>query len=251
MFKGLNKVSVTIIAALLCVTNFAAVEKSICGTDDRVPSDMTKIGRLLGSMSDTGGCTVTMIGKSCAISAGHCSGTFGFAEFNTPASINGNIQHPGDEDIYPIDKVNTVYKYEGIGNDWAVLRVLPNQITGRYAGDVQGYYDVNFQKPQNGDIIRITGYGLDRSDPERNLAQQTHTGEITSIRGSALYHVADTMGGNSGSTIIRESDGKIIGIHTNGGCYSRGGSNSATVISENAELVEALEDCLAEEALLQ
>ena len=65
-----------------------------------------------------------------------------------------------------------------------------------------------------------------------------------------MYHIADTMGGNSGSSIIRESDEMIVGIHTNGGCYSRGGSNSATVISENQELVKAIRACLAEEALL-
>lgn len=251
MFKNLRKVSVAVLALILTSASYASYEKSICGVDDRVPSDMPKIGRLLGSMSDTGGCTVTMIGKSCAISAGHCSGTFGYAEFNTPPSIDGNIQHPADEDIYPVDRAKTVYEYSGIGNDWAVLRILPNQITGKYAGDVQGSYEVSFQKPDSGDIIRITGYGLDRSDPERNLAQQTHTGEITRIRGSALYHVADTMGGNSGSSIIRESDGRIVGIHTNGGCYSRGGSNSATVISENEELREAIEACLIEENQIQ
>ena len=249
MMKNLKKVSLTALAALMTVSVYAS-EKTICGQDDRVPSDLPKIGRLLGSITETGGCTVTMIGKSCAISAGHCSGTFGIAEFNTPASIGGRIQHPSEEDIYPVDKANTVYKYSGIGNDWAVLRILPNEVTGKYAGDVQGYYQVSFQKPDNGDIVRITGYGLDRSDPERNLAQQTHVGEVTSIRGSAMYHVADTMGGNSGSSIIRESDGRIVGIHTNGGCYSRGGSNSATAISENAELVSAIEDCLSEEALL-
>ncbi len=251
MFKSLNKVSLTVLAALMTVSVYASNQKTICGEDDRVPSDLPKIGRLLGSLSDTGGCTLTMISRTCAITAGHCSGTFGIAEFNTPASVGGRIQHPAEEDIYPVDKKNTVYEYNGIGDDWAVVRTLPNSITGKYAGDVQGFYQVAFEKPQNGDIVRITGYGLDQSDPDRNLAQQTHVGEVTSVRGSSMYHVADTMGGNSGSSIIRESDEKIIGIHTNGGCYARGGSNAATAISENAKLVSAINDCLAEEALLQ
>ncbi|CAM9908111.1 unnamed protein product [Chrysoparadoxa australica] len=230
--------------------SMASQQKSICGVDDRVPSNYAKVGRLLGKMSDTGGCTVTMISKTCAISAGHCSSTFGFAEFNTPASRRGRIQNSKPEDIYPVDKARTEYQYNGLGDDWAVLRIKPNTITGKYAGDVQGYYEVDFAKPQTNTLIRITGYGLDQSDPERNLAQQTHTGEIVSFRGSTMYHVADTMGGNSGSSIIRESDSKIVAIHTNGGCSSRGGSNAATVISENEKVKTAIRACLAEEALL-
>ncbi len=239
-----------LLLALMLTTGVSATEKSICGVDDRVPSSMPKIGRLLGKMSDPGGCTVTMISKTCAISAGHCDSTFGIAQFNTPPSRNGRIQHPSARDIYPVDKANSEWTYSGIGNDWAVLRIGPNAETGLYAGDVQGFYEVDFNGPQNGDLIRITGYGLDRSDPERNLAQQTHTGEVVRLRGSAMYHVADTMGGNSGSTIIRESDQKIVGIHTNGGCYSRGGSNAATTISNNQKLIDAIRSCLAEEALL-
>ena len=71
------------ILALLLTTGVNAAEKSICGTDDRVPSSLPKIGRLLGKMSDPGGCTVTMISKTCAISAGHCDSTFGIAQFAT------------------------------------------------------------------------------------------------------------------------------------------------------------------------
>jgi len=247
-FKGIGTLALTLLLTPSIAS--ASQQKSICGVDDRVPSSLPRVGRLLGKMSDPGGCTVTMIGRTCAITAGHCDSTFGIAQFNTPASIGGRIQHPSAEDMYPVDKANSEWAYRGLGNDWAVLRVLPNTTTGKYPGDVQGFHDVDFGKPQTGDVIRITGYGLDRSDPERNLAQQTHTGEITRFNRSTMYHVADTMGGNSGSSIIRESDGKVVAIHTNGGCSSRGGSNAATVISENAQLVKAIRTCLAEEALL-
>jgi V8-like Glu-specific endopeptidase len=250
MFKEQFKVSFVIIAAIFSIHSYAARQKSICGAEDnRVPSTFPKIGRLLGTINSAAGCTVTMIGKTCALSAGHCTSTFGIAEFNTPPSVNGRIQHPSDEDIYRIDRAKTESVDGGVGNDWAVLRVLPNEITGKYAGDVQGYYDVSFQKPANGDIIRITGYGLDQSEPDRNFAQQTHTGEISSIRGSSMYHVADTMGGNSGSTIIRESDERIVGIHTHGGCTTRSGSsNGSTAVAEKPALIKAIEKCLMEEA---
>lgn len=248
--KGIGSLVAAILIVPGMTSGVMANEKSICGVDDRVPSSLPSVGRLLETRTSGGGCTVTMISKTCAISAGHCASTFGVAEFNTPPSRNGRIQNPGPEDIYPVDKANSVWEYTGLGNDWAVLRIKANLITGLYAGDVQGFYEVDFNNPRSGTVVRITGYGLDRSDPERNLAQQTHTGEITRFRGATMYHVADTMGGNSGSSIIRESDQKIVAIHTNGGCSSRGGANAATVISENEDVKKAIRACLAEEALM-
>ena len=243
------------VVALLSLISISsnASDKSICGkTDDRIPSTDAKIARALDSRTGTGGCTVTMIGRTCAISAGHCKSVLKIAEFNTPMSDSrGRIQHPGVEDVYEIDQESIVYKNGGIGNDYAVMRVLPNNVTGEYAGDVQGNYNVSFEKPVKGDIIRITGYGLDRNDKERNLAQQTHTGEIksTSSRsGSAsMTHVADTMGGNSGSSILNEATGEIVAIHTHGGCYSRGGSNSSTLIADHQIFKDAISACLSTE----
>lgn len=238
--------------SLLSISSNAS-DKSICGrTDDRIPSTDAKIARALDSRTGSGGCTVTMIGRTCAISAGHCKSVLKIAEFNTPMSdTRGRIQHPGVEDVYEIDQESIVYKNGGIGNDYAVMKVLPNNVTGNYAGDVQGHYNVTFDKPEDGELIRITGYGLDYNDKERNLAQQTHTGEVrsTSSRSgsSSMTHIADTMGGNSGSSILKESTSEIVAIHTHGGCSSRGGSNSSTLISEHQILKDAITACLATE----
>lgn len=239
---------------LLLTSSFAYAnyqEKSICGLDDRVPSTDPKVGRALGKMTDPGGCTVTMISSSCAISAGHCKSTFGFAEFNTPPSKNGQIQHPGPEDIYEFDKSSIKHSYQGLGEDWAVMKILPNNVTGLLPGDAQGHYEVTFDAPEQSEGVSITGYGLDRSDPDRNLAQQTHSGEIVSFgtyTPTVMYHNADTMGGNSGSSIIGHKSGKIIAIHTNGGCSRRGGTNASMLIHNSPELVKAIRSCLASEA---
>ncbi|EQC44301.1 serine protease [Bacteriovorax sp. Seq25_V] len=247
------------ILALANLTAFAG-NKSICGkTDDRALSTNPKIGRLLDSRSGDGGCTLTMISKSCGVSAGHCLSVLKVAEFNTSESVNGNIQHPEAKDVYDIDQKSIQSKNGGPGNDWAVFKVLPNNETGLYAGDVQGTYDVSFEIPEIGDVLRITGYGLD-SEPSKNLAQQTHTGALQSVGTatrdtddednwngrpySRLTHTVDTMGGNSGSTIIRESDEKIIGIHTHGGCSSWGGANQGTLIAKHTELTQAIKSCL-------
>jgi V8-like Glu-specific endopeptidase len=228
-------------------TVLSANEKTICGQDDRVPSHENEVGRLLGKMADTGGCTVTMIGKTCAISAGHCKSTFGFAEFNTPPSSGrGRIGHPKSEDIYEVDKESIVSTYETIGNDWAVFRIRPNKITNKYPGDIQGHHQVAMDSELlENEEVSITGYGLDRKEPLRNLAQQHNNGMITRVRGSSVFHQTDTMGGNSGSSIIRTRDHKIIGIHTNGGCSRNGsGSNAGTLIAGNENFTKAILACL-------
>jgi V8-like Glu-specific endopeptidase len=227
-------------------TSFASSEKTICGQqDDRVPSYNPKVARVL-EVGAPAGCTITMIGRTCAISAGHCLPTFEAAEFNTPLSSNGNIQHPDKEDIYMVDKSSIVSKNAGIGNDYAVLRLKANSITGKFAGDLQGHYNVSFDMPKTGDMVRITGYGADRGDRDRNFAQQTHSGPIESLprSGAIMNHRADTMGGNSGSSIIHERTGKIIAIHTHGGCSSRGGSNGSTLIATHAKVKKAIVACL-------
>ncbi|MBT7609168.1 MAG: trypsin-like serine protease [Bacteriovoracaceae bacterium] len=224
----------------------ASNEKTICGQqDDRVPSFNPKIARVL-KIGAPAGCTLTMIGRTCAISAGHCISTFEAAEFNTPLSSGGTIQHPPKEDIYMVDKSTLVYKNGGMGNDYAVLRLKANAITGKLAGDLQGHYDVSFNMPETGDMVRITGYGADRADRERNFAQQTHNGPIERLsRSSAVMnHRADTMGGNSGSSIIHENTGKIIAIHTHGGCSRRGGANGSTLLAAHKKAQAAIKACL-------
>lgn len=218
--------------------------KSICGdTDDRMPSTEARVARIREE-SARAGCTVTMIGSSCAVSAGHCTTTFGIAEFNTPPSRDGRIQEPKPEDVYNVDDESVVYNNGGQGKDWAVLRLKENEITGKLPGDVQGKYNVSYESPNVGDVIRITGYGA-ADGPDRNFAQQTHTGEIEDLtRSGILRHIADTMGGNSGSSILLEATQEIIGIHTHGGCFSRGGANAGTLISANSEFQEAINSCL-------
>lgn len=245
---------------LITSVSTMAKNKSICGpSDDRVVSTNPKIGRLLENRSGDGGCTLTMISKSCGVSAGHCYSVLGVAEFNTPLSTSSGIGHPEESDVYDIEKASIKYKNGGPGNDWAVFKVKPNSVTGEFAGTVQGTYQVSFDVPEVGETLRITGYGLD-SEPTKNLAQQTHTGSLVSTGTasrvddeeddwygrpySTMNHTVDTMGGNSGSTIIRESDEMIVGIHTHGGCSTFGGENQGTVIAKNPEAVAAIKACL-------
>lgn len=220
--------------------------KSICDdSDSRTPSFELPIGRILQTGAPAG-CTVTMIGRTCAISAGHCLRTFEEVHFNTPLSSNGQIQLPDEEDIYFVDKDSIVHEYRGIGADWAVLRIQQNELTGQWPGDVQGYLPTSFAPRRVGDYIRITGYGR-AAGPDVNFAQQTHIGPIVTLdpQRHILRHRADTTGGNSGSAVVDERTGEIIGVHTHAGCTSRGGANHSTLAEAHQDLQEAVYACLA------
>lgn len=239
-----TKLMVGMLALATQVGAFAAQNKTICGaTDDRLPSENPKVARLQVTTAPAG-CTFTLIGRVCGITAGHCYSTFEVAQFNTPPSQNGRIQHSEAKDIYNVDMKSPVYTDNGQGDDFAVLRLNANEITGQLPGDVQGHYAVAFYTPRPGQEVRVTGYGADRSDPDRNYAQQTHVGKIYNIQGSAMEHTIDTMGGNSGSSVILESTQEIVGIHTHGGCTPSGGANTSTLIAAHTQLRQAIMDCL-------
>lgn len=248
MLKGLV---ISITSMLITSSSFAGV-KSICGgNDDRVLSFDAKIGRLSVEGKHKG-CTVTMISETCGVTAGHCEPVLERAEFNTPESINNEPQASSLKDVYPIDKSSIVAQNEGPGKDWAVLKFKRNKITGKYPGQVQGYYNVSFKKLKRNQRISITGYGKDDGDLRRNFAQQYHNGKITGLGDptygkSAMKHTVDTMGGNSGSTILDLNTQEIIGIHSHGGCSSIYGYNMGTIISEHAQAIKEIKKCLASE----
>ncbi len=232
-----------------------ANNKTICGsTDDRIPSSISEVGRLSDSRTGNGGCTVTMISNNCGITAGHCLPVIKFAEFNTLPSRGGNVQRSAPEDIYEVDRSTLKYKNNGPGKDWAVFKLKKNEITGKSAGEAQGIIPVSFEVPRVKTALTITGYGIDRSQPTRNLAQQTHDGALEKVgvydswtgrtNETVLEHSVDTMGGNSGSAIVTTRTQKVIGIHTHGGCSRYGGFNQGTLISKHVELKSAIRACL-------
>lgn len=229
-------------------------EKSICGpSDDRLSSDDPKVARVRQAVNRAG-CTLTMIGRSCAVSAGHCENAFEQAEFHVPKSLDGRSVAPIEENIYLVIKdsiesdIRRPVRGPVRGTDWAVLRLAANNITGLYPGDVQGFYPVSKISPKAGEMIRITGHG-NAEDLELTYTQQTHLGLITELkRSSLIYHNADTTGGNSGSAIILESTQEIIGVHTHGGCSEESGANSGTLLATNKKFARAIAQCLAYEA---
>jgi V8-like Glu-specific endopeptidase len=220
---------------------------SICGDDEREPSQVRPIARMMKTATSAAGCTGTLVGKSCMVSAGHCIHHLKVAQFNVPESKDsGSVNYPEYADQYRVAKVYD-YRDDGIGNDWAVYRLEPNNVTGLKAGDVQGFYEHTLEIPRRGAILQITGYGSDRSEPRRNYAQQSNVGVLKDIRTSGgIDHQVDTMPGNSGSAIMLRSSQKIIGIHSHGGCGGSG-ANRGTALVYNGSFRRALNNCLAED----
>ena len=226
--------------------------KTICGeTDDRTLSYIKEVGRA-ADLTDLVGCTVTLISKNCAITAGHCLPKVKKFSFNVPQTKEGKVQESQAEDIYLIDPSFIKYKENGEGDDWAVIKLLPNNETGLYPGNVQGYLPVQTKDSVKlGQRLLIAGYGSDITDPDGHFSQQVHHGSVKKIGGffssaSRIGYDIDTMGGNSGSSLILEDSQEIIGVHSHGTCEIWGPYNEGTLISKNKKFKEAISACLSE-----
>lgn len=256
----------TLAAKTITTTQDPEGPASICGlTDNRVLSSDSRVGRLSfvngtdasGDPIIGGVCTAWLISSGIVLTAGHCVDfdpdnegsmlpngvldvdTDDFVEFNPPASTADGTRQPAPpERRYAIDLDSIVWNFDGTGNglgdDWAVMRLLPNAVTGELAGTVQGGFRVSNSFPDVDTTLRLTGHGNDLApDPTRHRVQQTHTGPLTSLNAftSVLGYQVDTMGGNSGGPVIWEANQYTIGIHTNAGCDMFGGANYGTAFS--------------------
>lgn len=219
----------------------------ICGNDDRISHQDPRIGRIQAVAGSSDVCTATMIGPTCAISAGHCVKHLKTVEFNVPASVGGLTQRAAPQNIYPVDMASIAYANES-SDDWAVFQIKKNTKTQKTAGQIAGYYRVKFDEPQVGQDITISGFGLDdRFGGERNFTLQTDHSDLLTTRsmvyGRKLSYRVDSRGGSSGSAIIRTREQDIIGVHTNGGCNS--GDNYGTSIAFSPNFAAAIRQCLA------
>ena len=214
---------------------------------------MTDSCRLPTNSPFSSGCTITMIGKSCAISAGHCIPMMkSYAEFDVPDSKAGKLTTSSAENVYEIIPESVVGLDYVIGNDWSVLNLRPNKVTKKLPGELHGYYSISKDPVKPGEEISIAGYGKD--------IRETLNGTLQIDRGSVLpsndlswgdptaqilRHDVGTMPGGSGSVIIRERTQEIVGIHTNGGECNGDTANMGTVINSTKRMRKAIEDCLA------
>jgi hypothetical protein len=241
--------------------------RTLCGDDDRVPSGDNRVGRLIPI-----GCTAWRITTGAFLTAGHCvdvdpdrdgpklpDGILDLdnscVEFNVPPSMpDGTIVCADPDDQYPVNPDGVIWRFDGegqgLGKDWAVMGIFPNSNTGLLPHEAYGFpLRMSRSNPDNGDEIRITGFGQDSTPPGSegalnadNQTNQTSAGPYVGefAVGDDIFHnyVVDTVGGNSGSPIFWTAYEITVGIHTAGGCGGGVGNNGTSFE------VNALEDAL-------
>jgi len=246
---------------------YAALLESICGaTDDSQPVEQYDgtlgvtiafvnahqgpVGQLQwnnnlanlynnpGSVSGVRWCSGTLISNDLFLAAGHCfdqtgggwtrpvdnttGTTISSAEIATNMHVNFNYQVDATgnlrtEQSFPIV---ALVEYRLGGLDFAIVRL------GGNPGATFGTTQVSTTDAAAGDMLCIIGHPA--GWPKRIEAGPALAPSGNTIR----YDDIDTLGGNSGSGVLRASDGRLVGVHTNGGCNAAGtGSNSGVRIT--------------------
>lgn len=193
-------------------------------------------------------CTGTLIRNDMFLTAGHCltpqTGSNGWltpthqvkgklipyspAELAALMHVNFNYEidpatgYPRVPDVYPVLRL---VEYKGpIGRsgsiDYAILQLgsSANGTPGQRYGNIQ--YDASKALLNGANLLTVIQHP--NGNPKRVAAG-------TKVRASPdlsqlFYGDVDTLGGSSGSGII-DQNGKLIGVHTDGGCTATGGEN--------------------------
>lgn len=239
----------TLIVALTALV-VSEARADICGpADNRLPSHDPRVARFT-EPDQFSGCAATLISKNCIVTTGTCANIKENAEFNVPLSIAGVPQRAAPEDTYTIDYGFLIGSRGGIGEEWAVTKLSPNFITGKSAGEVQGYFKIVSQKPKKNDPIKVIQYShtLNTTHSQGEIlhyAQTVSEGKVVKaslLLSSILEHNADTLYGASGAPIINAASGELIGINTHAGCNRS--ANAGTSIWGNAEFKKAITSCI-------
>lgn len=185
-----------------------------------------------GNVSGARWCSGTLITNDLFLTAGHCfdqsgggwqrprvngtSNVIPSTEIATNMHVNFNYQvdpqgNLRQEQSFPII---ALLEYRLGGLDFAIVRL------GGNPGATYGTTAVSTTDATAGQMLCIMGH------PE-GVPKRIEAGPALAPSGNRVrYDDIDTLGGNSGSGVLRASDGRIIGVHTNGGCTPQSPSDS-------------------------
>lgn len=135
--------------------------------------------------------------------------------FNYQVDPSGTLR---TEEKFPITQL---IEYRLGGLDYAICRI------GNNPGNTFGINGLSTVDAAVGDMLCIMGHPL-------GVPKRVEAGPCSSLSDvNIFYNDIDTLGGNSGSGILRASTGLLVGVHTNGGCNPQGtGSNLGFRISK-------------------
>jgi V8-like Glu-specific endopeptidase len=161
-------------------------------------------------------CSGTLIANDLFLTAGHCveANTVGQAvAFNFERAANGAtlLQQAHF-------RITQVVEDDVAGLDYAIVRLEGDP------GATFGVAPVAGADAAPGATIAIIGH-------PQGQPKQVEAGSVARVAGNFLsYGNVDTLGGNSGSGIL-DAQGRVVGVHTLGGCSAAGGANSGVRIS--------------------
>ena len=123
----------------------------------------------------------------------------------------------------PEIEVQELIEYRLGDLDYAIVRLADSP------GQNFGVGEIEMSDAAEDDMLCIIGHPA-------GVPKRIEAGPLTALDGDRIrYNDIDTLGGNSGSAMWRAASGKIVGVHTNGGCQNPGGSNSGMRISRLLE----------------
>jgi V8-like Glu-specific endopeptidase len=141
-------------------------------------------------------------------------------EIATNMQVNFNFQFDPQGNLRTEESfaITELVEFRLGGLDFAIVRLAGNPAA------TYGTTRVSRTDAAVGDMLAIIGHPA-------GLPKRIEAGPTSGLPGSAItYDDIDTLGGNSGSGVLRADDELLVGVHTNGGCTATGGSNSGVRI---------------------